>query len=224
MTTVNNTDALAGLGLTGQPETTKRNDEIGQDDYLTLMLAQFENQDPFEPMTNGEFLGQIAQFGTVSGIQELQDSFTDLSASLQSEQALQAATLVGQRVLARSDIATLTPGEPIDGAIELDSSVQSLDIEITDASGQLVRTLSLGAQDAGFTEFSWDGIGSDGEAVAAGEYRLAARVNRGGVTETLEPLVAAQIDSVTLGRNGEGLTLNTSAQGGLSFAQVERIL
>ena len=75
-----------------QPQA-KRRDELGQEDFLTLMITQFRNQDPFEPMDNGEFLGQLAQFSTVNGIESLNSSFSGLSSAMQDNQALQLPAL-----------------------------------------------------------------------------------------------------------------------------------
>jgi hypothetical protein len=72
---------------------------MGSEDFLTLMVAQLENQDPTKPLDNMQFMGQLAQFGTVSGIQELNEAFGGLSAALGSNQALQAASLVGRDVV-----------------------------------------------------------------------------------------------------------------------------
>ena len=93
--------------LFAPPPQQRSNDELGQEDFLTLMISQFRNQDPFEPMDNGDFLGQLAQFGTVSGIENLNSAFAGLAGSIQSEQALQAANLVGRDVLAATDIGPL---------------------------------------------------------------------------------------------------------------------
>ena len=199
-------------------------DELGQEAFLQLMIAQFRNQDPFEPMTNGEFLGQLAQFSTVSGINELQSTFDGLANALQSDQALQATNLVGHRVLVRSDRASFANGEAVDGAVALDGAVSALDIEITNGAGELVRTLSLGPQDAGLARFSWDGVDSGGEPVADGNYSIAARVVQGDRPGTVATLVETQIESVSLDQYGGGITLNTAGQGALRFSQVERIL
>ena len=78
------------------------------------MITQLKNQDPFKPMESGEFLGQLAQFGTVSGLQGLQTSFDWLATSLVSNQALQAASLVGRSALVESNVAPLTEGGKVD--------------------------------------------------------------------------------------------------------------
>jgi len=64
------------LGLTRVQEEARR--ELGQEDFLRLMITQLENQDPFKPMESGDFLGQIAQFGTVEGLSR---SLTDFHSS-----------------------------------------------------------------------------------------------------------------------------------------------
>ena len=188
------------------------------------MITQFRNQDPFEPMDNGDFLGQLAQFGAVSGIEKLNSAFSGLTSSIQSEQALQAANLVGHSVLAATDIGYLPDGGRIAGAIELDSSASNIQIEITDASGQLVQRIQLGEHQPGLARFEWDGRDLNGSLVNAGHYQITTRVIRGGSIESAETLLEAGIESVSLGRFGQGLTLNLVGGDFLSLNQVRRIL
>ncbi len=196
---------------------------LGQEDFLTLMIAQFRNQDPFKPMENGEFLGQLAQFGTVSGIEELNGAFAGLRTSLQSEQMLKAATLVGRSVLAAGDTGYLPEAGELSGAVELEASATSVQIDVTNASGELIRRLELGAREAGLVRFEWDGRDAQGRRVDAGHYALSARVLRGRDVESVETLLDARIDSVNLGRAGQPMTLNVAGGGVLAVDQVRRI-
>ena len=82
--------ALGDAGILSPPPAQESGGDLGQEDFLTLMISQFRNQDPFEPMDNGDFLGQLAQFGTVNGIEQLNSAFAGLAGSIQSDQALQA--------------------------------------------------------------------------------------------------------------------------------------
>ena len=68
----------ADLGLAVKTQTATKK-TLGQEDFLKLMTTQLQYQDPFKPMDNGEFLGQMAQFSTVSSIQSLQSSFAQLA-------------------------------------------------------------------------------------------------------------------------------------------------
>ncbi|MGH8194579.1 MAG: flagellar hook assembly protein FlgD [Woeseiaceae bacterium] len=215
---------LDNAGLFTPPPSPKARDELGQQDFLTLMITQFRNQDPFEPMDNGDFLGQLAQFGTVNGIEQLNSAFAGLSSSIQSEQVLQAANLVGRSVLASSDTGYLGTDGTLSGAVELPASAGNVQIEISDASGQLVRRLELGAHEAGLATFTWDGRDASQEPVAPGHYRVTAQVVRGTEVESAETLLNATIESVNLGQFGQGMTLNLPGGETLSVDQVRRIL
>jgi flagellar basal-body rod modification protein FlgD len=211
------------LGLNAPQALDAPQSELGQEDFMTLMIAQFRNQDPFEPMDNGDFLGQLAQFGTVSGIDELNASFSGLQGSIQSEQALQAANLVGHSVLAETDSGFLAESGGLNGAVELPASAGSVQVEITDSAGQLIRRIDIGQQGAGMARFSWDGRDASGERVASGQYQLSARAVRGTEIESVPTLIESSVESVTLGRSGEGLTLNLVGGDRLSLAQVRQI-
>ena len=121
------------------PPEKEARDKLGQEDFLTLMISQFRNQDPFEPLDNGEFLGQLAQFSTVNGISSLNSAFEGLAGSMQDNQALQAAGLVGHSVLAVTDIAHLEDDASVKGGIELESSAGNVQIDVTNGAGELVR-------------------------------------------------------------------------------------
>lgn len=218
------TSPLGELGAFAPPPQQARNDELGQSDFLTLMITQFKNQDPFKPMENGEFLGQIAQFSTVSGIDSLNTAFSGLAETIQGEQALQAANLVGHKVLAVSEFGYLGEGGQINGVVELEASASEVQIDIRNESGELLQTLSLGEQPAGLVRFSWDGTDASGEPVDPGQYRIAARVVRGAEVESAATAIEANIESVTLGKFGSGMLLNLTGGATMSLSQVYQII
>jgi len=199
-------------------------DNLGQADFLTLMISQFKNQDPFEPMDNGQFLGQLAQFSTVNGIESLNSSFSGLSGSMQDNQALQAAGLVGHRVLAVTDVGYLGDEGPLLGGIELESSAANVQIDITDASGALVQRLELGQQPPGMVRFSWNGNDADGDRAASDQYQVSARVIRGVNVESAPTVIESEIQSVTLGQFGGGMSLNLAGGQRMPLGQVYQII
>lgn len=217
-------DDIARIGLGTPPPVDSDRGELGQGDFLALMIAQFRNQDPFEPMDNGEFLGQLAQFGTVDGIEQLNNAFSNLTATLHTDQALQAANLVGHSVLAVNDRGYLPDAGGVTGAIELSFSAENVQIDIRDSSGQLIRRMELGQQPAGLVEFHWDGMTDGQQRVSAGNYTISARVIRGSNVEGVETLIRAAIESVNLGRFGQSMTLNLVGGEVLPMGQVRRIL
>ncbi|MDX1480732.1 MAG: flagellar hook assembly protein FlgD [Woeseiaceae bacterium] len=224
MNSVSLEDDLARLGLTQRKVEEQTDNELGQQDFMTLMIAQFRNQDPFEPMDNGEFLGQLAQFGSVDGIDRLNKAFASLSESIHSDQALQAANLVGHDVLARSGEGFLPEGGVLAGAVELEAGAQNVEIDILDGAGQLIQRLELGERPPGIAHFEWNGMNQAQELAAAGNYRIEARAVRGSQTESIEPLVSTAISSISLRGPGGGMTLNIPGGASLTMDQIFRIL
>lgn len=207
-----------------QPEKNASGGDLGQDAFLELMLTQIKHQDPLSPMESGDFLSQIAQFGTVNGITELNTSFASLSSSLQSSQALQASTMVGNTVLVPGNTSELVTGGQITGAIDLDNSTTNLVMSIFDASGQVVRQVDLGSHSAGMTKFTWDGLDNSGNPLPAGTYTIeaAAAVNGEAVAQSV--LVHAKVDSVTLSKTGGEPLLNLNGLGTISISEVREIM
>jgi flagellar basal-body rod modification protein FlgD len=55
---------------------------LDQSDFLALMSAQLKNQDPTKPIDNSEYVAQMAQFSTVSGIAQSNTSLAAIAAKL----------------------------------------------------------------------------------------------------------------------------------------------
>ena len=215
---------LESLAIESKKQTQAPSDNLQQEQFLELMLTQLKNQDPLKPMESGEFLGQIAQFGTVSGITELQNSFSSLAASLQSSQALQASTMVGRKVLVESDVVKLDKQTELDLAVELPAPASNVQIEITDSLGQLVRQFTIGAQDEGIADFVWDGLDNNGNRALEGRFSLRANAVLGGVPEAVPTFVQAPVESVTLPRDGQPPVLNLTDLGAIELSSIKRVL
>jgi flagellar basal-body rod modification protein FlgD len=197
---------------------------LGGTDFLTLMLAQLQNQDPTSPVDSNEFLSQLASLSEVQGITQLNTSFSTLSNSLTSSQALQASSLLGHQVLAASSTGTLaTAGATLTGAVNVPQTTSGVTLNISNSAGVLVDSINLGAQSAGLANFSWNGQTSNGSAAPAGTYTLSAQV--AGVTggTAVPTLVNGTVDSVTMGAGSTGLTLNVAGLGSVPFTSVQQI-
>ncbi|MDZ4349166.1 MAG: flagellar hook capping FlgD N-terminal domain-containing protein [Xanthomonadaceae bacterium] len=209
---------ISELGLSVQPPERKK--ELGQDDFLRLMTEQLKNQDPLKPLASNEFLGQLAQFSTVQGIEALNNSFGALVAGVESDQALQAAALVGHSALVASDRFALGEEGGVSGEVQSPFAGR-LTMEISDPPGNVIHRYDIEAGAAGPVPFAWTGLNADGEPYPPGEYRIAARVSAGAATEALQTFVAARIDSVSL--TSQGLVLNLAGVGSAPLASIRRI-
>lgn len=198
--------------------------ELGQAEFFELMVTQMQNQDPFKPMESGDFLGQIAQFSTVNGITDLQGSFASLATSLQSNQALQASTMVGREVVVPR--STVTLGADGEAALHatLPAAAGGVKLTVADAAGQIVRQVQFGPMSAGPLRYTWDGLDDDGHRVAPGNYGVKLEATVAGQVEGVATAVRARVDSVTLSRNGLPPTLNVAGLGTVDLSDVLEIL
>lgn len=203
--------------------TRKEMPQFGADQFITLMLAQIKNQDPLKPLEPAEFLGQLAQFSTVTGIQDMASSVSDLVGTMRSSQALSGAGLVGREVLAPGDSAAFDGTTPVRGAVEAPQGAGAIEFIVRDATGAVVRRIQSAPAVGGLTEFAWDGRSDAGAAMAQGQYKIEALARFGGRAESAQLLLRSRVDSVTLDAAGRGLVLNTP-NGSLSLGAVRRVL
>jgi len=198
----------------------KQSDQLGQADFLKLMTEQLKHQDPLKPMDNKEFLGQMAQFSTVQGINNMQDAMKGLSETLLGDQVLRGAALVGHEVLVPSDTIVLGEGQ-VTGSVAA-TAPGTVKFEIKDETGKLVKTISVPAEAAGEVEFTWDGTGADGKRMSDGKYSITAtQVNASGDNTALSTYINAIVDSVSIG--SDGLYLNLKGLGTAPIGHVLRV-
>lgn len=134
-----------------------------QDQFLTLLVAQLQNQDPTNPMDNAQMTSQMAQISTVSGIEKLNDTVQSVTSQFASMQMLQGATMIGHTVLSEGNALNLTDKGQGSAAFDLEGSAANVTVTITTAGGQLVDTMELGAAAAGRNYFTWDGSNYNGD-------------------------------------------------------------
>ncbi len=220
------TDIFKDLGLattTDQPQKTEQN--LGQEQFLKLLTTQLTRQDPLKPMENGDFLGQLAQFSTVSGIQDLQKSFSDFASSLSSDQALQASSLVGRNVFAPGNEALLSVGDVISGNFELPDSSPNTSIKIINPlTDEVIKNIDLGGNTAGNVGFVWDGLNELGELADPGVYKVQAEAIINGNNTILQTNLKSRVESITLGSSSRGLQVNLVGVDAVDFNQIKQIL
>jgi len=205
--------------------TTPKKNSLGQEQFLKLMTTQMTHQDPTKPMENGQFLTQIAQFGTVSGIQDLQKSFGEFAGSITSTQALQASSLVGRHVSAPGTKGLLGVGGYLSGDINLSGSSPNVNVKVIDsATGEIVRNMELGAHGAGKVPFVWDGRNSHNVKASDGVYKIEATAYIDGKNTVMETDIDSKVDSVSMGSGANGLKVNLTELDSVNFNQIKQIL
>jgi len=216
-------DTAQQLGLSVVDAVKPKEQELGQEQFLKLMTTQLTHQDPTKPMENGDFLAQMAQFSTVEGIGDLNESFQAFAGSMTSSQSLEAAGLVGRSVSVPSTKGALGFGSPLAGNIKLNSATNQATVSIKDQTGAVVKTLNLGSQSEGLKKFEWDGLLDDGSYATPGVYSVEAQANIDGQNTALETFMSAKVESVDLGDPQKGVVLNLGQLGAVEFSKVKQV-
>lgn len=196
--------------------------ELALEDFMSLMTTQLQNQDPLKPMESGDFLGQIASFATVSGIDDLQNSFGSFADSMKSDQALQGSALVGRSVLIPSSIGIHSADSNLSGIINVDPAVTDLKVQIYTEEGELVRTIEMGAA-SGNVDFTWDGQDSDGNTMEYDSYQFLATGTVDDEGTAFATATVAKVDSVLVGAD-DGLVMNLAGIGAVPFSEAQEII
>lgn len=219
MSTVSGTNSVLDQYQLKQDATKSK--DLGKNEFLNLLVAQLNNQNPLEPQGNGEFIAQLAQFSSLEGIQQLNSSVDSMMSNFQSSQALQASSLVGRKVIAQGEKAVVDTSESFKGSAVLPVSSSNVYVNIYDNAGALVNRVDLGEQAAGNVSFIWDGKNANGEVAPPGTYKFEAQATYGTETKGLYTLLPANVDSVALG--GQELMLNLAGLGSVPLSQVQVI-
>ena len=152
--------------------------QLGKDDFLQLLVAQMENQDPMEPMSNEESIAQLAQFSTLEQMNNIADGIStsnDLDLlQMQSLNNVMASGLIGKDAKASYDGIYLDHSKPSVINYSLKANVDKVEFTITDSTGSTVRTITQDDMNEGVNSVEWDGKDNFGNRVDEGYYTIKA--------------------------------------------------
>ena len=204
MTTIDPNSAQAALfeklGLTKQSDAQKANsDKLGQSDFLKLMTTQLQNQDPFAPMDNGDFIAQMAQFSTVTGIEEMNSSLGKLVEEFDQARIATASNLLGHSVLVPGNIGRPDENGELYGVLDLPEATISTELVYRDAdtNSELFRD-DLGPKAAGLVGFKWDDIPIE-ILENNKKIKIEALIDSGNGPEQLSPSIYSKVISASVG-------------------------
>ncbi|EZI24824.1 MULTISPECIES: flagellar hook assembly protein FlgD [Pseudomonas] len=189
LSTMNSTSTTA-------ESSTSASDEL-QDQFLTLLTTELQNQDPTDPMDNSEMVTQLAQISTISSIEDVTSTLEGISGQISASETLQASALVGNGVLIDGNTIQVDDGVTTPFGVTLDSDADSVTVTIKDSSGTVVRTLDEGEMSAGTQSLSWDGLQDDGTTAADGAYTFSISATTDDVAVASTALKYALVTGVT---------------------------
>ncbi len=195
-------DLLDKLGIKSAEEVQNNSrDTLGQEEFLTLMTAQLQNQDPMEPMDNGDFIAQMAQFSTVTGITDMANSMKAMADELKQFRVASISNIMGNSVLVPGDVTVADRNGELHGVFELDKTSIDTRVNFVDAqSGELLNAKNMGPQATGLIGFEWRDLPAayrDGSK----EIRVEVMVNHGEGLENLQPSLFSKVVGAALNKD-----------------------
>lgn len=215
------TDPLSSYRLDQETEKAKGGD-LGKNEFLELMIAQLENQNPLEPQDNGAFISQLAEFSALEEMQQINQTVNNFTNKFQSTQALQASAMVGRSVLVPGTEAPPAQDGTLSGMVDLPSGTTSLQVSVFNGVGELVRKIDMGQQVAGSIPFQWDGRNEQGDMMPYDRYTIKAESRTSTGSQQLDTLFASTVNSVSIAQSGD-VTLNLAGLGGVPLENVREI-
>ncbi len=206
----------------GRPKETGAMQSLGKDDFLQLLIAKLENQDPMQPMADEDFIAQLAQFSTLEQMNNIANGISESNEwdflQMQSINNTMAAGLIGNDIKATAgdyNGLLLTDDESATIAFDLSDAAATVDFVITDEIGNQIRTVTVAGVPPGEQLYAWDGKDNDGDRVRSGMYNVEIRAYDGNgdkVDHTMQLVgpvqsIAYRDGSAYLEVNGKALSL-----------------
>jgi flagellar basal-body rod modification protein FlgD len=149
--------------------------EMGQADFLRLLTAQMQTQDPFEPVDNGQMVAQMATITNSSGIAEMNQTLKGLASQLTGSRLGDAASWIGKSMLVKSNIAAPDAAGQYMGQVSFADATSGASVDLMDGNGNVLKTIDLGNQAKGDVNFFWNGKDEAGNTIATDALKI--RVN-----------------------------------------------
>jgi flagellar basal-body rod modification protein FlgD len=188
---------------TSSSTTTNTTNALGQDDFMKMLLAQLQNQNPLDPMDGKDFAAQLAQFSSLQQLSNLNETMSSLPTYLKSFSNAQMVNIIGDEAIAKGNIINVT-GSTSNITFSLPSDIQSGTITISDNSGNQLGTMQIGSQKAGINTVTWNTSN-----VSPGNYTFTmSAVDKNGVAVTANTLISGMVTGASFKDNEAYLTIN----------------
>ncbi len=163
-------NALGTIPSSADVQSSSNSQAMGKDEFLTLLVAQLQSQDPLNPMDGTAFTAQLAQFSSLEQLQNLNSSVENMVSSQSSLKNAQAVDLIGKTVIADGKTIGISDGAADDIKFDLNAEAASVYVKVYDSAGNFVHDINAGALSAGSQSLSWDGNNGAGLTMADGNY------------------------------------------------------
>ena len=192
---------LASAYKSTDTEEKDKEDYLGREDFLTMLVAQLQNQDPLNPMEGSDFSAQLAQFSSLEQLLNLNESMDGMAAAFESGSDIDVSGLIGKEITGVVDSIDVTSGAPSNGFYQLPNSSDVM-VSIYNSEGHTVKTLYPGQQGPGDYNINWDGTDYQGNIVGDGSYSYEVVANSGNGFVSLPTTISGLVEGISY-QNGK---------------------
>jgi len=147
---------------------------LSNDDFMTLLLVELQNQDPTEPTDTEQILTQTSQLATLEATDNTNKALEDLANTLAASSDFSAISAIGKTADLGSNAITYVEGEDSTFEIYFPSDIDYGNVEILDNNGNILKTIPAESGEAGVYTYTWDGTDTAGNSVDEGIYYVTA--------------------------------------------------
>lgn len=155
---------------TSTSDSSSSSTDLSSSDFMTLLIAQLENQDPLNPLEDTDMLAELAQFSNLEQLVSVNETLESLTELVTTQAVNSAVSYIGYDVTAEGDSISVSDGSASDITYTLESDAAEATADIYDSDDNLVASVSLTDLEEGDQTFTWDGLDSDGNQVEDGTY------------------------------------------------------
>jgi flagellar basal-body rod modification protein FlgD len=204
--TTNQQDALASAFGTKS--------SLGKDDFLKLLVAQLKNQDPLAPQDNTQFVSQLAQFSSLEAAMGTNSRLDSITSQNQGLANTEVVSLVGKTATVKGSLITASgSGAAVPIGFTLSGAADTTNVSVQDSTGKVIRTIPLGARNAGLVKLNWDGKDDHGNIMPAGTYAVSVQAKTAdGNTVAVAQETTGVVKSVAFDKGYPVLTLANGMQ------------
>lgn len=180
------TSGSSGSSSTGSStgtSATKKNDAMGQTEFLSLLVAQLQNQDPLNPMDSADFSAQLAQFSSLEQLTQINGKLDNIGKDDPSTTpTFDPVGLLGRDITASGSSVNVASGEA--SALEYTlADSGKVSVEVKNASGKVIGTAEIGQVAAGTHTLDLDDVSKFAD-LADGDYTVSVKVQTGSAAAT----------------------------------------
>lgn len=188
--------------------------KLGEKDFLKLLVAQLKNQDPLAPQDNTQFVAQLAQFSTLQATMGINTRLDTLSTQNTGMGNTENVNLVGKTATVKGSLVTDDgSGGVVPIVFTLSGTTATTSFSIQDGSGRLIRTVEIGAKNAGLVKELWDGKDDAGNVMPAGTYAVSVKAaQQGGAAVSVTQETTGVVQTVAFDKGYPVLTLDNGVQ------------